>query len=469
MEPLKIDEIDKNEIADECGLALESSSSDEGDSTSIESEFNKPFKPRDIKIDVKPIPIERIIKRFDRKEIILNPDFQRKSVWDIKRKCRLIESLMLNIPLPIFYVSADENGIWSVVDGQQRLTAGQRKCAENADAYIICNENGKWAEVATNCKFHEKCQDDGQCILQKDKVDFGIWYSTWYAYTKWTSDSNRENTWTAWDIPYRPLLMDGSFGMYDSKNALETEYYISQISDAGIDFIIMDQTNNIDVDGGYINERSLATAEVCKKYIDSHPDKRPVKYCSAIGGIQWSQDPATIEAEAKKLWERYDSSETYHYYVDGKPLLIVYIGNLKEELWNNYQGDKTYASKFTIRFADNDSRPGYYGWAYDKGAQLHSEVSVIMPGWDNRKGATPVKRNAGEWYKQQFDILRKASTLPKIIVINSFNEYAEGTAVWSADTDISGNSDKWTDSSGQLKPDMYWNMTVDFIKEIRGK
>ena len=123
MEPLKIDEIDKNEIADESGLALESFSPDEGETASIESEFDKPFKPRDIKIDVKPIPIERIINRFNRGEIILHPDFQRNSVWDIKRKCRLIESLMLNIPLPIFYVSADENGVWSVVDGQQRLTA----------------------------------------------------------------------------------------------------------------------------------------------------------------------------------------------------------------------------------------------------------------------------------------------------------------------------------------------------------
>ncbi len=347
-------------------------------------------------------------------------------------------------------------------------TSGQKKCSGDS-GYLTCNAEGHWSSEVTSCKFQETCKDDGKCIKQKDKVDFGIWYSTWYAYTKETSTSNRENTWTAWDIPYRPKLSGGNFGMYDSKDAKETEYYISQISDAGIDFIILDQTNNIDVDGGYINERSLATAEVCKKYIDGHPDKRPVRYCSAIGGIQWSQDPATIEAEAKKLWERYDSGEAYHYYLDGKPLLIVYIGNLTEDLWKNYQGDKTYASKYTIRFADNASRPGYYGWAYDKGTQLHSEVSVIMPGWDNRKGAPPVKRNAGDWYQAQLDVLRKAATLPKLIVINSFNEYAEGTAVWSANTDLPGNSDKWVDKSGQLNPDMYWNMTVDFIKEIRKK
>ncbi|MBI3233559.1 MAG: DUF262 domain-containing protein [Bacteroidetes bacterium] len=54
--------------------------------------------------------------------IELTPDFQRKKVWDKKQKCRLIESLMLKIPIPMFYVAADETGKYSVVDGLQRLS-----------------------------------------------------------------------------------------------------------------------------------------------------------------------------------------------------------------------------------------------------------------------------------------------------------------------------------------------------------
>ena len=104
--------------SDESGFSYE-----EGNPASPIQEFEKPFKPSDIKIDVKPIPIERIISRIKRKELNLSPDFQRNEVWDEARKSRLIESLMLNIPLPIFYVSADENSIWRVVDGLQRLTA----------------------------------------------------------------------------------------------------------------------------------------------------------------------------------------------------------------------------------------------------------------------------------------------------------------------------------------------------------
>ena len=52
-------------------------------------------------------------------EIDLEPDFQRSFVWDRKRRCRLIESLLLRIPIPVFYVAADENENWSVVDGVQ--------------------------------------------------------------------------------------------------------------------------------------------------------------------------------------------------------------------------------------------------------------------------------------------------------------------------------------------------------------
>ena len=43
-------------------------------------------------------------------------------VWDDKRKSRLIESLLLRIPIPVFYVAADKDDRWSVVDGLQRTS-----------------------------------------------------------------------------------------------------------------------------------------------------------------------------------------------------------------------------------------------------------------------------------------------------------------------------------------------------------
>jgi uncharacterized protein DUF262 len=83
----------------------------------------RPFDPERIKVNTAPAIVSLIIKRIDEKEIDLAPEFQRRArVWDIGRKSRLIESLLLRIPLPVFYVAADAKDRWAVVDGLQRLT-----------------------------------------------------------------------------------------------------------------------------------------------------------------------------------------------------------------------------------------------------------------------------------------------------------------------------------------------------------
>lgn len=82
----------------------------------------EPFDPEEISIQQRVVSMDVIIRRLKQDSIQLAPSFQRKEVWDQTRKSRLIESLMLNIPLPMFYVSADEEGNWEVVDGLQRLS-----------------------------------------------------------------------------------------------------------------------------------------------------------------------------------------------------------------------------------------------------------------------------------------------------------------------------------------------------------
>lgn len=82
-----------------------------------------PFDPEDISIDKKPMVMDAIIRRFKQGTIIMHPDFQREEVWSKETKSRLIESLLLRIPITMFYVSADEEGKLTVVDGLQRLSA----------------------------------------------------------------------------------------------------------------------------------------------------------------------------------------------------------------------------------------------------------------------------------------------------------------------------------------------------------
>jgi len=53
----------------------------------------------------------------------LHPDFQREFVWPSQKCCELIESILMGIPLPAFYVRENERGVYEVVDGKQRLTS----------------------------------------------------------------------------------------------------------------------------------------------------------------------------------------------------------------------------------------------------------------------------------------------------------------------------------------------------------
>jgi uncharacterized protein with ParB-like and HNH nuclease domain len=75
--------------------------------------------------------LETLIKRIDQKTIKLDPDYQRRHRWSAETSSRLIESIILNIPIPVVFISQDvdvdeeatDSARYTVIDGQQRLTA----------------------------------------------------------------------------------------------------------------------------------------------------------------------------------------------------------------------------------------------------------------------------------------------------------------------------------------------------------
>lgn len=86
-----------------------------------------PFDAEKIRIRTVPITAQQIVDRIDYGEINLAPDFQRSSqAWNVEMQSRFIESLLLNIPIPLFYVAADRKDHWDVVDGVQRMSAIHR-------------------------------------------------------------------------------------------------------------------------------------------------------------------------------------------------------------------------------------------------------------------------------------------------------------------------------------------------------
>jgi hypothetical protein len=70
--------------------------------------------------------VHDVLRRIEKEQFILDPDFQRAFVWEEERQSRLIESVLLRIPLPVLYLAENSDGRLVVVDGLQRLTTFQR-------------------------------------------------------------------------------------------------------------------------------------------------------------------------------------------------------------------------------------------------------------------------------------------------------------------------------------------------------
>ncbi len=134
---------DANELPNELnqemierGLARASGTEEEPEDPNLHSDV-QPFDPSKINIETRTPTIELLMKRiryYDESDgeqgIRLRPDFQRMGgIWGDDKQSRLIESMMLRIPLPAFYMNEDsERGdeLWEVIDGLQRLTTMRR-------------------------------------------------------------------------------------------------------------------------------------------------------------------------------------------------------------------------------------------------------------------------------------------------------------------------------------------------------
>lgn len=87
--------------------------------------ITKHFNPNEIDVDISTVNLGSLIDQLENDEIDLQPDFQRATdVWDNVKKSRLIESILLGLPLPSFYFSEDPvSQKLSIIDGLQRICA----------------------------------------------------------------------------------------------------------------------------------------------------------------------------------------------------------------------------------------------------------------------------------------------------------------------------------------------------------
>lgn len=309
-------------------------------------------------------------------------------------------------------------------------------------------------------------------------TDVGTWYCTYFG-----DDWNNVGGMGYKPTLYRPLCSStpGDYRTYKATDIEVIDFHLQQIADAKIDFVLYELTPG--GLGGYrpsmkpFVDNARVVAQRHKVWNDNHSWK--VKYAIAAGAHPdvYGTDPIGLcmEREAQEVYDTFYHNPDYggpdnYYQLGGKPLL-VYWGNpsLMPQGWDSYSGDKTFGDHFTMRYA-GDVRSGTYGWnIYHSGTVIHPEVEVVSPGWGHYNRASPpyVARLQGDFYSQCWNTVL-SNPKPVVVMIVTFNDYLENTAVWTADTTDLTDADKWYGHDGQLHPSMYWDMTVSNINALRG-
>ncbi|MGA0607672.1 GmrSD restriction endonuclease domain-containing protein [Phenylobacterium sp. VNQ135] len=115
--------VDEQDVEADTDLQNDESIADEPEEES--PLFDESTPPRDRKLQTNPFDfiVSSINSQIEDGSIVLQDEFQRRRVWNDVKASRLIESLILNVPIPVCYFAEIEDGAYAVVDGQQRLTS----------------------------------------------------------------------------------------------------------------------------------------------------------------------------------------------------------------------------------------------------------------------------------------------------------------------------------------------------------
>ena len=99
------------------GTSLVSATNSRG----IERRFER--SQNDLVLQASDFSLQGLKDMVDSEVIDMNPRYQRRERWDVARQSELIESFLLNVPVPPIYLAEEQYGIYSIIDGKQRVTA----------------------------------------------------------------------------------------------------------------------------------------------------------------------------------------------------------------------------------------------------------------------------------------------------------------------------------------------------------
>lgn len=78
---------------------------------------------RKVDVDNFDVTVRELVRMVESGEIDRAPEYQRKFRWDETRESKLIESVLLGLPVPTIFMATNKDGTWELVDGLQRISS----------------------------------------------------------------------------------------------------------------------------------------------------------------------------------------------------------------------------------------------------------------------------------------------------------------------------------------------------------
>lgn len=115
-------------------------------------DLNQSFDPSKINLQSEVHTIYNLITRMRHDELIA-PEYQReKEIWNEEVQSRLVESLIVRIPIPVLYLDATNDDQWKIVDGLQRLTT-LKKFIDQPETFVL--KGLEYLKQFENCTFQD--------------------------------------------------------------------------------------------------------------------------------------------------------------------------------------------------------------------------------------------------------------------------------------------------------------------------
>jgi hypothetical protein len=272
--------------------------------------------------------------------------------------------------------------------------------------------------------------------------DVGTWYITFF------TAKDEFHHWA--DVNKRRGAMPLG-GTYSAGDPAVIERQWRELREAGIDWLLMDDTNTVFVDNRAIDQNIRAWFD----FMDARPEAERIPIAIAAGGeLNQHGNRESWTSAVDYLWKTYAQRPSYlrdH----GKPVLHWYIE--KEQVWPDWD-DRRWTVRKTYHFFNQTSARDNGGWAYGSDIKPIETPECISfhPGWD----LSPPGHPRGTGHRYRYSWMRAIAAQPRHILLSTWNGFNEGDAL--------EDSDAWRDPSGKPAPQWYRRMTRGYIAAYKG-